>query len=213
MKIKAEIFWWGWTLDIGGLNLWLNGFLFFSFSRSKFFPFSTQNIWVWTLLFLGCKLETFSILWTIHWWWSDFLWAGEKKSNQMNQCLNFHPFSKDIAEVACHTPGRGGGLPPRLCHLPAAVTAFWRHRIDGCDKCLWKTWLNTGREMLIEGDPEEKPWHTKSVGVRDKVAMVRVLAALSTSLCSLWTVLTHHCAHRPSCFHQCRQAIWLAFSL
>lgn len=42
-----------------------------------------------------------------------------------------------------------------------------------------------GREMLTEGDPGEKPWHTESVGVRDKVAMVRVLAALSTSQCSL----------------------------
>lgn len=50
-----------------------------------------------------------------------------------------------------------------LCHPTAAVTAFRRHRIDDCDKGpLEEVVKCVGREMLIEGDPGEKPWHTES---------------------------------------------------
>lgn len=59
--------------------------------------------------------------------------------------------------------GGEGGLPHRLCHPSAAVTAFRRHRRDGCGTGpLEEVAEYVGREMLIGGDPGDKLWHTGS---------------------------------------------------
>lgn len=51
-------------------------------------------------------------------------------------------------------------LPHRPYRLTAAVAAFRSHSIDWAKGHLVVKYV--GREMLIEGDPGEKPWQAES---------------------------------------------------
>ena len=93
------------------------------------------------------------------------VFGQEKNPNQMNQSHLFSSILKRYCRGGWHAIllGREGGLPHRLCHLTVAVIAFRRHRIDDCDTGpLEEVVKYVGREMLIEGDPGEKPWHKES---------------------------------------------------